>query len=498
MEKRFVSIWLHYLITDWFCRRHPSLRNVAFVLTAPDHGRMIVTASNSLAREKEILPGMVLADARAVFPSLHIMDDIPGLQEKLLKKLATWCIRFAPEVAIDPPDGLILHATGCAHLWNGEDEYLTVMHKRISALGYHLHSAMAGSIGTAWAMARYGQQKIIRNGKEYEALMPLPPEALRLDMETVDRLQKLGLKKISSFISLPRASLRRRFGEQILQRIDEALCLREEYLQPVVPVAPYMERLQCLEPIVTLTGIEIALQQLLDHTCNRLKKEGKGLRLAIFTVYKTDNNTQQLAIGTNKPSFNNKHLFKLFETRIEQIEPGPGIELFTLEAQKVEDATPAQSQLWKCAGNLNDTAISELLDRIEVKTGTGHIHRYLPAEHYWPERSFKEAVSLDERANTSWRNSVRPLKVFKEPRQIEVTAPIPDYPPMMFRYKDTLHKVVKADGPERIEQEWWIEDGKHRDYYVVEDEKGSRYWLFRSGHYDDEKSYQWFIHGFFA
>ncbi|HEU4902126.1 MAG TPA: DNA polymerase Y family protein, partial [Flavisolibacter sp.] len=84
------------------------------------------------------------------------------------------------------------------------------------------------------------------------------------------------------------------------------------------------------------------------------------------------------------------------------------------------------------------------------------------------------------------------------PERIDVTAPIPDYPPMLFRYKGTMHKIIKADGPERIEQEWWIQDGEHRDYYCVEDEEGRRYWLFRSGHYNEEKTPLWFLHGFFA
>ncbi len=79
-----------------------------------------------------------------------------------------------------------------------------------------------------------------------------------------------------------------------------------------------------------------------------------------------------------------------------------------------------------------------------------------------------------------------------------MTAPIPDYPPMLFRYKGKIHKIKKADGPERIEQEWWIARGRHRDYYYVEDEEGKRYWLFRSGHYDEAGSYKWFLHGFFA
>jgi protein ImuB len=69
---------------------------------------------------------------------------------------------------------------------------------------------------------------------------------------------------------------------------------------------------------------------------------------------------------------------------------------------------------------------------------------------------------------------------------------------MNFRYKDKLHEVQKADACERIEPEWWIDGGLHRDYYVVEDDEGKRYWLFRLGHYDDSNKPSWFLHGFFA
>ena len=69
---------------------------------------------------------------------------------------------------------------------------------------------------------------------------------------------------------------------------------------------------------------------------------------------------------------------------------------------------------------------------------------------------------------------------------------------MNFRYKSKLHKVQKADACERIESEWWLDGGLHRDYYIVEDEEGKRYWLFRSGHYNDQEKPAWFIHGFFA
>ncbi|MEO8173290.1 MAG: DNA polymerase Y family protein, partial [Sediminibacterium sp.] len=262
---------------------------------------------------------------------------------------------------------------------------------------------------------------------------------------------------------------------------------------------PWSERLPCVEPILTLTGIEIALQKLLEAMCGRLRKEGKGLRDVVFKGFRTDGKTVLLNIGTNKASHNETHLYKLFALKFESFEPGPGIELFTLDATKVEDALAAQSQLWGGSPGLLDDNLSELLDRLTTRFGKGHFHRYLPAEHYWPERSVKVAAALSEKTSIGWvSNKPRPIQLLSQPIYIEVTAPVPDYPPMNFRHKGKLHKIVKADGPERIEQEWWLQSGEHRDYYCVEDEEGHRYWLFRSGHYQAAIKTAWYLHGYFA
>jgi protein ImuB len=500
MQKRFISIWFRYLKTDWWIRRRPMLHDKPFVLASPDHGRMVITAANGLAQKEGIDIGMVVADARALIPSLEVLDDQPETLARLLNGLAEWCIRYTPAVAIDPPDGLLLDVTGCAHLWGGEKSYIREIRKRFKHFGYDINMALTDAIGAAWAIARFSpNDRIIENGQQHMALLSLPPASLRIEASATERLEKLGLSQISQLISMPRSALRRRFGAQILQRLDQALGYEEERINPVQPIEPYQERLPCLESIVTATGIEIALQRLLDALCHRLQQEQKGLRTAVFKGYRMDGKIEKIEIGTNRPCCNSKHLFKLFELKIESIEPASGIEIFTLEASKVEDLSTVQEQLWGNKMDLDNVELSELLDRIGGKIGAHNIHRYVPAEHYWPERSFKEASSLNETIQTAWKvDRRRPLQLLSRPERIEVTAPIPDYPPMLFRYAGKLHKIMKADGPERIEAEWWLHDGQHRDYYCVEDEDGYRYWLFRSGHYDAAKSYQWFIHGFFA
>jgi protein ImuB len=499
MAKRYVTIWFQHLITDWFTRQLPGLKNKSFVLVSPDHGRMIIRNACINAQGKGIYPGMVLADARAIFPSIEVFDDKPDLAEKILKKICVWCIRYTPETSIDLPDGLILDVSGCAHLWGGEEAYLKDISTRLNNFGYHVRIAIADTIGVAWAVTRFGKHAcIVKPGEQLSALMPLPPASLRLDINILERMQKLGLYQVSSFIAMPRSVLRRRFGETILQRIDQALGKDDETIQSLIPVEAYSERLPCFDPIITKAGIEIAIKKLLEKICHRLQKESKGLRVAVLKCFCVDGKIGEVRIATNHPSNHADHLFKLFELKIPLIEPGLGIELFILEAPKIENIDPIQETLWRDNGVLEDSKLAELLDKFESKFGNNTVHRYLPAEHYWPERSFKKALSLQEKATTVWTYKLRPIIVLPEPEPIQVTAPIPDYPPMLFRYKDKLHKVKKADGPERIEREWWLETGLTRDYYCVEDQEGQRYWLFRSGHYDGEQLPSWFIHGFFA
>ena len=500
MPKRFVIIWFRNLKTDWFTIQKPELQHIPFVLAVPDHGRKIITASNILARQEGIENGMVVADAKAILPSLKVIDDDPTLPEKLLKSIAKFCIRYTDAVAIDLPDGLILDVTGCAHLWGGEKNYIKEINTRLTNRGYDVRATMADTIGAAWAIAHFGgSSPIVEPGKQMEALLQLPPSALRLEPEVKDRLYKLGLRKISQFINMPRPALRRRFGLFTLLRIDLALGNEEETIHPIIPIEPFRERLPCLEPIVTLTGIEIALERLLNAQSLTLNAEGKGIRKAVFSCYRVDGKVEQVEIGTNRATANPKHLFKLFEEKLQTIEPALGIELFMLDAIKTEKIITRQEQLWNTTGGPDDPAIAELMDRLTNRFGPGPLTRYQPDEHYLPERSYKKADDLFFVDRLSWIvDRPRPLNLLQKPEPIEVTAPIPDYPPMNFRYKNQLHKIKKADGPERIESEWWISEGRHRDYYAVEDEEGGRYWIFRAGHYSRDRSPNWFIHGFFA
>ena len=83
----------------------------------------------------------------------------------------------------------------------------------------------------------------------------------------------------------------------------------------------------------------------------------------------------------------------------------------------------------------------------------------------------------------------------------------PDGPPASVFIGKKKLKIALADGPERITPEWWQSNNFHkktrymssntRDYYRVEDVSGKRYWIYKEGIYQHDKTSKWFIHGFF-
>jgi protein ImuB len=498
MAKRYLSIWFPFLLTDWITIRRPQWKDSAVVCAGNSHGRMTVVAANQKASTSGIHNGMPLADALAIVHELEVFDEKPGRKQKLLEGLARWAIRYTPLSSTDP-NGILLDITGCCHLWRGEEAYLKHITSRLQSSGYTVKAAIAETIGTSWALSRYGKgAEIVPQYGQHSALLSLPPAALRIPDETTEKLHKLGLNRIERFMQMPRSTLRRRFGENLLIRIAQATGDEPEAFTPVNVIQEYEERLACLEPIRTAKAIEIAIERLLDKLCLRLKKEGLGLRKAALKGYRIDGKTISTAIGTNRPSDDPVHLMKLFALNISGIVPGMGIELFTLSAEKTEKTERPQEKIWAGQAGLDSQPLAELLDRVAGKVGKNAIHRYLPRADYWPERAVEQAKDLSEDSRINFHNPLnRPIQLLPRPERIEVTAPIPDYPPMLFIYQGVRHSIKKADGPERLERAWWLEEGEHRDYYTVEDEKGNRYWLFRSGHYAAENS-AWFIHGFFA
>lgn len=477
-----------------------------FVVVAGIAGKRLITAANVMAAGEGIAPGMGLADARALRPDLDVTEaDFKG-DAVALATLARWCDRFSPWTSPYGVDGIFLDVTGCAHLFGGEAELVAQMVERLARQGITCRAALADTLGAAWAIARFGGGivAVVPQGETQKALADLPVAALRLEAEIAALLLRLGLRSIGDLYAMPRAALAARCGESVTLRLDQALGLAPEPLSPLLPEKRYWSRRSFVEPMETQEAITAATHELLTSLCQRLTEEGVGARKLTLALYRVDGRIEEAVIGTALPSRDPRHLWRLFEEHLPALDPGLGVEDVVLTANAAEKLAPTQfgfhGSMGKDGMGKGATDLAALVDRLANRLGMNAVARPALHESYLPERAMRFLPALHGNAGkASWHpGKLRPVRLLPRPEPVEAMAPVPDDPPLFFRWRHMVHRVRRADGPERIASEWWRETSEPRDYYRVEDEEGRRFWLYRAGLYRPERRPLWFMHGFFG
>jgi protein ImuB len=449
--------------------------------------------------------GQTVADAIALVASLKIVEAEPEEDLRALKRLADWCVRFSPAAAVDPPDGLFLSIEGCAHLWGGETAMAESLLRRLSEQNIPARAAIADTFGAAWALARCTRGDIVvSSGDHARRLAPLPIASLRIASDVSDKLRRLGLKTIGHITGLPPASLRKRFGAELRLQLDRALGREDEPVRFRHAPTPWIEQRVFAEGLARTEDLQCVVRDLAEALCKRLRQEGLGGRRFTVFLHRIDGASVKRTIGTALPAQDAKRLAALFAPKIETVDPGFGVESMVLSAGAVGPLQNVQADL----ENVSAAACPELaplVDRLRNRLGSDRVWRAAPQESHAPERASTRIAALSPPAKNGWDpEKPRPIRLFQRPEPIIAVAPVPDDPPIYFRWRGRTHRIRRAEGPERIAAEWWRkpwqdnEVDRLRDYYRVEDENGARFWVFRTGLYGAERPTKWWIHGLFA
>ena len=506
-------MWLRRLSTDRIerCSSEPV---ETFVVVAPVKSAQRITAMTDGAARLGLKAGMGLADARARYPSLPVVEADPEADRRLLEAVADWCDRYTPLVGLDVPDGLFLDVTGCAHLFGGEAALARDLVARLAHQGLRARAAIADTVGCAWGIARYGKPGIVACGETEAAMLPLPIAALRVDAEIVAGLKTSGLTCIGDLAARPRAPFAARFGKGLLLRLDQALGYVDEPIMPRLPVPAAMAEQRFPEPIAREADVLATIEHLGCQLVPVLERRGEGGRLFQTALFRADGKVHRLKIGTGSPLRDPPRVRKLFEERLavlgDACDPGFGYDMVRLSALVTERMEPGQTGL---AGPDHAEELAHLIDRLGARFGIRRVSRLVPQDTHIPEyavmnvpahapRSAPAAMPSIEQDSLS---AARPIRLFNRPEPIDAIAQVPDGPPIRFSWRHVTHQVAHAEGPERIAMEWWRDHRGNRltrDYFRVESDAGARMWLYREGLYGREdkppKVPRWYLHGLFA
>jgi protein ImuB len=512
--------------------RAPAQPPVLFIQTTGQ--RQLIAACCEQSAACGIQVGMTLAHARALLPSspspregagdgprsTHDLQPEPRLEPftpiadaAALEALARWCTRLAPIVAPDPPDGLLMDLSGCERVYKGRRPIVQQIALAMARLGLRARIAMAPSFGCAWAMARFGPPGvpllIVPEGKQREAISPLPVCALRIDPPTQLALREVAVDRIGDLLRLPRSSLTSRFGDSLLLRIDQALGDAMEVITPVRPPDPVRAEILFDGPTTQHEALQMAAKELLDDLVAELRRRIRGTRRVEFRLIRSDLPPLTLEISTSRPTSNAPHLWKLLRPKLERAQLGFGVEGLQAEAQRLarmrDNQTywhaPPQPRSGAATSSLNPIA-PELIDTLAARFGESRVILPRITESHIPERITRLTSAMQplrERVLPELIDAPRPTILLDHPEPVEVIALWPDGPPSWMRWRDRELKLAHAAGPERVVGEWWRLRKpptrrtpllRHRDYFRVTDESGVCLWLFR-----DDATARWFVHG---
>lgn len=536
-ERRFLVLFFPHFPTDCLKRRNPGLAG-PLALYETVKGGLRLGALDREAAKEGLRPGQSLADARALVPALKVTAlDAPALAAAFAD-LADWHTNLSPLVAVMGGENaygdLVIDITGVAHLFGGESALLSLALTRLRRENYTVAGAIAPTIGAAWALSHFARSQIVERDELAEKLADLPVAALRLDPARIGGLTQMGLRRIGQLTGRPRAPLEARFGASLLLRLDQAHGRASERLVPRLPPAEHRAERRFPDPIGLMDDVLAATKDLAIQLACRLEKAGLGAQHFALFLYRVDHKVMMLAVRSARLTRDPAHITRLFTHRADRFsgeyDAGFGIDMVRLCADATGPLDAVQTGAFARNDGMAD--LDRLIDRLGSRLGAGAVLRSQAVASHIPERAVRLLPAQQPLAIVPPPPArlERPLRLLPQPEPVIITAEVPDGLPAAMLWRHRSYRLLRAAGPERLGAEWWRGDQRlelvpqpdpetlkpgqeppyvaalplfdamaaTRDYYVVEDETGCRFWIFRLGFYGQPSPPTWYLHGLFA
>ena len=501
-----------------------------------------IVALNAAAEVAGLEAGLTLKAARARLPVFKTAPHDAEADGRLLEAIGRLGRRYTPAAAVTPPASVRLNLSGCGDLWGGEERLAADLLQRLEGAGLQVRWGLADTPGLALALCGWGASPTAAAGEGEAALAPLPVAALNLAGGDEAALNALGLRRVGQLLERPPGQLSDAFEGRLSHRIDQVLGRRPEPLPPTLEPPVFCAVQKLFEPVALEAQVLGLARRLADDLCEQMARRGVGARSAALDLFRVDGKVKRLTVRTARPLRDAADLARLFESRLQAVNEGLeadyGFDLLRLTALSTESL---QAETGDLLGDGDPQArFAAFVESVQARLGAEAVRAPArEASTQKPEREWRlkpllglgqaapnkagpgrakpggpqsggpqssgAGADLPPEAPTAFAGApLYPLRIFRPPQPIEVTAGVPEDPPARFTWRRLTHVVAKAEGPHRLSPEWGreSEEVRTRDYYRVEDVEGRRFWLFREGLFGvdatGERQPRWFIQGLFA
>ncbi|MFU8878462.1 MAG: Y-family DNA polymerase [Wenzhouxiangellaceae bacterium] len=435
------------------------------------NGRATIIAVNRSARELEVAPGRLLADAQAIAPALEAWPRNRAAEHDLLAEIALIAWHYSHQVAITG-DGVVLETGGSRRLHGDTQALLRALSGDLQAAGLFTRLGTAPVPAAACLLARHG-----RHADDPEMLCRMlddwPLQRLQLSEADRRRLDGLGLRRVAEIRALPGFERERRLGASIRLHLEQLYGQRPTPLSYWQPPEQFRRQIELPVPTHLSEALLFALNRALVHLGQWLRVRDRALTGLRVELHPEDGDRIiELHAGLGQAGFQRERLLEILRLKLEPLRLESDIESLLLCAEDTVEHRPPQADLW--TGNNGSDDWPALLDRLRARIGDKALCSLAPCPDHRPEKAWKW---------TEPGSTAMPLETPPRPNWL-LPAPRPC----------RVEQLRLIEGPERIETGWWDGHDCRRDYWIAHDRHGNRLWVFR----EYKPSRGWFIHGLFG
>jgi protein ImuB len=509
------------------------------------------------AWEAGVRPGQRRATALALEPALLLGRADAGRQRQALRAVAWAALQFTPCVTEQEPHTVLLEVAASLRLFGGLERLVGQLRETLAPLRHQTLLACAPTPRGAALLACWkavpaceapedgesregcstvstpagpacGLGPFATSLSALEALLDQVPLALWCtDAQELESLQGMGLQRLGDLQALPRQGLARRFGPDLLRRLDQA---RGKVPDPRtwVRLPPAFEaRLELFARADTAEQVLHGAQLLLIHLVHwAVASRAQVSRFTLEMRHERrhrDGDTPAcsgLPMALAQPCADVAHLGTLLRERLARTPlPAPTLEL-RLRCDELVYAAAPEAELFPTRARAQE-GLARLVERLQARLGTDQVQGLVPVADHRPERGVghqpvRVLQGVGARSIASTRSTgspggpsggqpalspsvgglaadpphlTRPAWLLPEPR------PLPERHGRPLLDGQPLRLLA---GPERIEAGWWDGCAAARDYFVAATPAGGLVWICRTRLPQPQGEGGWLLQGWFA
>jgi len=357
-----------------------------------------------------------------------------------------------------------MEVEGSLRYFGGRWKFLAQLRAGLPRLGFEARIAEASSARAALWMAR-------GDGGRLETL---PVAVTGLAPQALELLASLGIRTVGGLLRLPREGIARRFGQGLLEQIDQAGGKAPEPREFFVPPVRFSARLTLPAPVAQAQNALFAARRLLAQMEGFLAARQAGVRAFVLELLHDGLPPTVVKVGLAACGRGAEHFARLLRERLGALALNSPIEAIRIEAGNVEVLAEENKNFFSDP-HAGGEAWLRLIERLQARLGSEAVHGLETHPDHRPERAWapvfpgKESFPKEEK-----KNGPRPLWLLETPRRL------------------AEGEFTLLAGPERIESGWWDGAEARRDYFIARTGEASLAWIYR------EREGTWFLHGLFA